>query len=92
MTRAKARRQAHNNREYILFSRIGSGDCLFCPRHDGENMRGEHSKWGKKRAPRRAYTQGRGRKAPKNHRRGYTYQSLGICERVWCYPEAFMVK
>jgi len=92
MTRAKARRQAHNNREYILFSRLGSGDCLYCPRHDGENMRGEHSRWGKKRAPRREYTTGKARSAPKSYRRGYTYQSAGICENSWHYPEAFMVK
>lgn len=92
MTRAKARRQAHNSREYILLSRMGSGECLYCPRHDGENMRGEHSKYGKKRAPRRAYTQGKGRKAPSHYRRGYTYQSSGISELTWKYPEAFMVK
>ncbi len=76
--RAKARRLAHNNREYILFSRLEAGDCTFCPRHDGENTRGEHSKWGKKRAIRRWYTSGKGRKAPKTYRVGYTYKNYGI--------------
>ena len=88
-SRAKARRLAHNNREYILLSRSACGDCLYCPRHDGENMHGEHSKWGKKRAPRRAYTTGKARRAPKTYNRGYTYQCLGIREDSWRYPEAF---
>lgn len=90
--RAKARRLAHNNHEYILLSRFEAGDCLYCPRHDGENVRGKHPRWGKKRAPRRAYTQGKGRKPPRSYRRGYTYQANGICENNWQYPEAFMIK
>lgn len=76
--RAKARREAMTNREYILFSRQQAGDCTFCPRHDGENMRGKHSKWGKKRAMRTWYTTGKGRKAPKTFRTGYTYKNYGI--------------
>lgn len=77
-SRAKARRLAHNNREYILFSRQQAGDCTFCPRHDGENIRGNHSKWGKKRAAKRCYVTGRGRKPPKVYRVGYTYKNYGI--------------
>lgn len=92
-SRAKARRLANNNREFILLSRLGCGDCTFCPRHDGENIRGEHSKYGKKKAMRRFYTQGAMRKAPKVFRTGYTYKDAGITStKTWCYPEAFMVK
>lgn len=92
-TRAKARRLANNNKEYILYSRLACGDCLYCPRHDGENMRGEHSKYGKKKAMRRAYTQKKYRKAPKVYRTGYTYKDAGIeSEKNWRYPEVFMVK
>jgi hypothetical protein len=88
--RAKARRMAHNNREYILLSRMSNGDCLFCPRHDGENARGRHAKWGKKRAAKTEYALGKTRKPPKTHRRGYTYQCQGISDKKWCYPEAFL--
>lgn len=92
-SRVTARRKANNNREYILYSRLACGDCTFCPRHDGENMRGEHSKWGKKKAMRRFYTQGKHRTAPKEYRTGYTYKDLGIVsETRWYYPELFMVK
>lgn len=78
MSRAKARRSAHNNREYILFSRLAAGDCTFCPRHDGENIRGSHSKWGKKRAAKCQYATGNGRKAPKNYRDHFSYKNAGI--------------
>ena len=92
MSRATARRLAHNNREYILLSRLGTGDCLWCPRHDGENMRGEHSKYGKKKAMRRFYTKGKKRKAPKVYRTGYTYKDNGITNtNTWRYPEAYML-
>lgn len=76
--RAKARREALTNREYILFSRLQAGDCTFCPRHDGENIRGEHSKWGKKRAAKCCYVTGKSRKPPKTYRVGYTYKNYGI--------------
>lgn len=56
-------------------------------------MRGEHSKYGKKKAMRRAYTQKKYRKAPKVYRTGYTYKDAGIeSEKNWRYPEVFMVK
>ena len=91
--RTAARRKAHNNKEYILYSRIASGDCTYCPRHDGENIRGHHSKWGKKKAMRRVYTQCKYRTAPKVYRVGYTYKDAGIVsENRWYYPELFMVK
>lgn len=58
--RKKARKLAHNNREYILYSRMMRGDCIWCPRHDKENLSGSHSRWGKKEASKRKYFDGKG--------------------------------
>lgn len=58
-TRAKARRLSNNSREYVRLSRLASGDCLYCPPNHNENHHGSHSSWGKKKASRRAYTQGK---------------------------------
>lgn len=60
-SRTKARRLSENSREYKLLSRLGSGDCLYCPPNHNENHHGKHSKWGRKKASRREYTQGKTR-------------------------------
>lgn len=60
-SRTKARRLSKNSREYKLLSRLASGDCLYCPPNHNENHHGKHSKWGRKKASRRAYTQGKTR-------------------------------
>lgn len=59
-SRAKARRKAENDREYRLFSRDRT-DCTFCPPNHNENHHGHHAKWGRKKAARREYTQGKKR-------------------------------
>lgn len=76
--RRKARKEAHNNREYILYSRIASGDCLFCGRHDGENIHGGYSEWGKKKAMKHYYATGQGRKLPKNINKYSWYLGKGL--------------
>lgn len=76
--RTKARRLAHNNREYILMSRQQHGDCTFCGRHDGENMHGSLSQWGKKRAMKRFYSTGKTRSLPKRFGGRSWYLELGI--------------
>lgn len=86
--RTKARRLAQNNREYIYLSRVQTGDCTFCPRHDIENRRGSSSRWGKKRAMRRCYTTGKTRSLPKKYRAHTWYQANGILffpqeRKVW---------
>lgn len=60
-TRTRARRLSHNSREYVLLSRDSSGDCLYCPPNHNDNSHGSHSKWGRKKASRRVYTQGKSR-------------------------------
>lgn len=59
--RSKARRLAHNHVEYVRYSRMEAGNCLYCPPNHGENLRGEHSKWGKKKAMKHYYATGKGR-------------------------------
>ena len=54
--------EIHNNREYVLKSRLRQGDCLWCGPNHNENTHGEHSRWGRKVAKRREYTKGKGRK------------------------------
>lgn len=70
--RAKARRLSYNSREYKLLSRINSGDCLYCPPNHGDNHHGSHSKWGRKKAARREYTQGK--------TRSRTWELKGYCD------------
>lgn len=60
-SRTKARRCSKNAREYKIYSRLASGDCLYCPPNHNENHHGSHSKWGRKLAKRRFYTQGKRR-------------------------------
>lgn len=55
-------KKAHNNKEWVRISRQHSDCCTWCPANGGENLRGSHSNWGKKRAVRRARTQGKKRK------------------------------
>lgn len=76
--RTKARRLAENNREYILMSRESHGDCTFCGRHDGENIHGSISRWGKKRAMKRYYATGKTRSLPKRLRSGSWYANMGV--------------
>ena len=76
--RRKARDLAHNNKEYILLSRELAGDCLWCSRHDGENEKGSHSKWGKKRAMKNYYATGKTRSLPKSFGHHTAYQADGI--------------
>lgn len=45
-----------------MISRTKNGDCTFCPPNGGENLRGSHSKWGKKKTTKHAYSTSKGRK------------------------------
>lgn len=58
----QACRKAQSNRELVMISRRHSDWCTWCPPNGGENCTGHHSKWGKKRAMRRAHTLGKRRK------------------------------
>ena len=64
-SKAKAGRQAckkaHNNKEWVRISRSKSDWCTWCPPNSGENIRGSHSQWGRKRAIKRWYATGKGR-------------------------------
>lgn len=57
----KACQKAHNNREWVIISRRHSDCCTWCPANAGENLRGSHSRWGRKRAIKRWYATGKGR-------------------------------
>ena len=91
--RTKARRLAHNNREYILMSREQHGDCTYCGRHDGENIHGSISQWGKKRAMKRYYATGKTRTIPKRARTGSWYAGMGVfqypgeADKQWRAPD-----
>lgn len=92
--RTRARRLAHNNREFILISRMAAGDCLWCGRHDGENIRGNHANWGKKRAAKTLYATRKGRKVPKNFQKSW-YKKHGLTESplLWqAWNEAWYAK
>lgn len=80
-TRTKARRQAQNSVEYVRLSRLASGDCLYCPPNHNENHHGHHSKWGRKKAPRRVYTLGKSRSESWEHK-GY-WDLFDKSKRPW---------
>ena len=60
--RQACKKYAHNNQEWVRISRQHSDYCTFCPPNGGENIRGSHSQWGKKKAHKRLYATGKGRK------------------------------
>lgn len=64
-------------KSYKVKIKYYNGDCNFCPFHDIENMRGSHSKHGKKKAAKRFYATGKGCKTPKRYNTHTWYQHLG---------------
>lgn len=64
-------------KSYKIRIKYHNGDCNFCPFHDIENMRGSHSKYGKKKAAKSFYRTGKGRKPPKRYEAHTWYQNLG---------------
>ena len=68
---------AHNRREYCHYAKKSDGRCHLCPLYDIENIRGHHSKWGKKKAHLRFYRTGQGAKKPKRYHAYTWYQHRG---------------
>lgn len=58
----QACRKAPNNKLLVRISRQHSDLCTYCPPNGGENCNGHRSPWGKKRAMKRRYATGKGRK------------------------------
>lgn len=66
-----------NSRTYKLRARGVNTFCSYCPYHDVENIKGSHSKYGKKKATKSFYVTGKGRKTPKKYEAYTWYQNLG---------------
>lgn len=86
----QACKKAHTNKELVRISRAHSDCCTWCPPNGGENCRGHHSKWGKKRAMKHAHATGRKRKQwfdfvnTKEYRRySPEYYDKGVAEGLY---------
>lgn len=66
------------NKTYVRRKKLKTVFCTYCPYHGGENItRRGHSQWGKKKAAKKFYASGKGRKKPKRYYKDIWYQNLG---------------